>query len=223
MSGWRVPIILLLVVLLLGSILIIKISNNNSKKHIVVEDVGEYIEENKGKIGFYIFINNVFYKYIPTIILIVAMIGIYKLYVKLGVSKTATILFLVSLIALIWAITFKSSYTIKHGFFAKPPIIYNIVFFVALPLAGITLIVTQLQFFNLINLKFMWFLVLVIVPYFIGDFMLYGGILKIICAIILGIIVGLKLSEVYAKEGKFKMGLCVLPMVFIPILGFKEE
>lgn len=122
-------------------------------------------------------------------------------------------------------ITFIGSVAAKstYGIFEKAPAIYGILSFCSFPIAIITLIITQLQFCNLIGLEFKWFFILVIIPYLIGDFIPYGGTLKIICAIILGMIVGLKLAEVYNKEGKFKVGLCGLPAVFIPILGFTEE
>lgn len=90
MKGWRVPLVLLLIVILLGVILFIKISNNNSNKQVVIEDVEEleeYIEKNKGKIRFSVFINKVIYIYIPLIALIAAIIGIYKLYIKLRSFK----------------------------------------------------------------------------------------------------------------------------------------
>lgn len=244
MKEWRVIILLLAIVLLLGVILGIKIMNNTSEKQQTTQ-INEIKESSlqvnineKNANGFFAFsigISLIFLigRLVLIVALIVAIIGIYKLCIKLEISPTLLKMLIFALIGLMISIVIINISRIRNPFFYKIPTILNISFFSFAILSVFFGVVFIGQFLSSLDIRFSWAMLLVIAPYVLCFIIAFFNpilsrkleILISLGAFILNILVGIKLADRFEKNTIYKIGLSVFPLslIFMPLLGFTAE
>ena len=219
MKDGRVILLLLSIIILLSVILGVKILNNTPEKQRekIYKKYSETMEEsnknsNSGEFDFDFYfgeeekswIDN--FKATPLgivtafIVIIVMIIGNVQLYNKLYISHELIRINIISILIYI-ASTILAIVPIS--------LILNIVLPILSLGAIITYIVTAImieyKLFHTLDTSFL-FILLIFIP--------------VIGSILLNIIIGIRLANKFDRGNLFKIGLCILPNVFRPILGF---